>query len=92
MWISICTNTKYVDMSSSFTDGNQQSTRRIRTCQVMEKETKRLQMGENRRTRNPGVAVPPDNGRELLYGDGEELHGVRTEYERMNKKRTDKCV
>ena len=27
------------------------------------------------RTRNPGVAVPPDNGRELLYGDGEELHG-----------------
>ena len=27
------------------------------------------------RTRNPGVAVPPDNGRELLYGDGEELYG-----------------
>ena len=27
------------------------------------------------RTRNPGVAVPSDNGRELLYGDGEELHG-----------------
>ena len=27
------------------------------------------------RTWNSGVAVPPDNGRELLYGDGEELHG-----------------
>ena len=27
------------------------------------------------RRRNPGVAVPSDNGRELLYGDGEELHG-----------------
>ena len=27
------------------------------------------------RTRNSGVAVPPDNGRELLYGDGKELHG-----------------
>ena len=46
------------------------------TCQVYGMGDEALRMGAGRlRTRNPGVAVPPDNGRELLYGDGEELHG-----------------
>jgi len=44
------------------------------TCQVYGRRS--VADGRCRlRTRNPGVAVPPDNGRELLYGDGEELHG-----------------
>ena len=45
------------------------------TCQVYGMGDEALRMALRLRTRNPGVAVPPDNGRELLYGDGEELHG-----------------